>query len=110
MRWVIRLVECNGSVRPLQVHRSCWSNNVHFSVNDFQSTFALDISKNHQGGIDIGMTIVLALILLFLLRQFVLAIRFTFLEALNKESTLSSGMLGENQISLRILLGVNVTR
>ena len=32
--WVIKLVECNGSLRPLQVRRSCRSNHAHFSVDN----------------------------------------------------------------------------
>ena len=50
------------------------------------------------------------LIFFFLLRLFVLITGFTLSEALDEESTLMSGMLGENQISLVILLGVNVMR
>ena len=67
MRWVIGLVECNGSLRPLQITGCHRGDHVYFSVDDFQSTLTLNISENHQSGIDAGVTI----IALFLILDFV---------------------------------------
>ena len=61
---VIRLVECNGSLGPLQITGHRRSDHVHFSVDDFQSTLALNISKNHQGGIDLRVSVITVLFVL----------------------------------------------
>ena len=108
MCWMVRLVECDGSLGPLQVRR--WGDHVHFSVDDFQSTFALNISKNHQSGIDVGETIIFFFFILTLVRLLFLLIGLFFSELLDQESTLSSGVFGVNEITLFIFLGVDVTR
>ena len=64
MRWVIGLVERDGSLGPFQITWCRRSNHIHLSVDDFQSTFALNISKNHQGGIDLGVSIITVLLVL----------------------------------------------
>ena len=105
-----RMVERDGCLRPSPVcgrHRR--SDHIHFSVDNFQSTLALDISKNHQGGIDFGITIVFFFILVSV-RLFSLFIGLILSELLDQESTLSSGVFRINQITLFILLRVNVTR
>ena len=109
MRWVVGLVECYGSLRPFQVTRCRRSDHIHFSVNNFQSTFALNISKNHQGGIDLGIPIVTIFLVLNFVRLFFLIFGLLALKLLDQEPALSSGMLWVNKITLFILLGVDVT-
>ena len=109
VRRVIRLVECDGSLRPLQITGCCRSDHIHLTVNDFQSTFAFDISKNHQGGIDLGVSIVAIFLVLDSVRLFFLILGLLSLELLDQESALSSGMLWVNKITLLIFLGVDVT-
>ena len=109
MRRVIRLVECDGSLGPFQITWCRRSNHIHLSVDDFQSTFALNISKNHQGGIDSRVSVVTILFVLDLVRLLFLTFGLLALELLDQESTLSSGMFQVNEITLFIFLGVDVT-
>ena len=109
VRRVIGLVECDGSLRPLQVTGRRRGNHVHLTVNDFQSTFAFDISKNHQGGIDLGVSVVAIFLVLNPVRLFSLIFGLFALKLLDQEPALSSGMLWVNKITLFIFLGVDVT-
>ena len=104
MRWVIGLVERDGSLRPFQITWCCRSNHIHLSVDDFQSTFAFDISKNHQGGIDLGVSIVTVFLVLNSVRLFFLIFGLLALKLLDQEPALSSGMLWVNKITLFIFL------
>ena len=72
-------------------------------------TFAFNISKNHRCGIDIGKTIIILFLVLIFIRFFFLLTGLLFSELLYKDSALPSGMLGIDEISLFILLDVNVT-
>ena len=64
MSRVIVLVECNGSLGPSQITGCHRGDHVYFSVDDFQSTLTLNISENHQSGIDVGVTIIVPLLIL----------------------------------------------
>ena len=109
VRWVIGLVECDGSLRPLQITGRRRSDHVHFSVDDFQSTLALNISKNHQSGIhDVGLSIIVLFLILNFVRFFFLFFGLFLSELLDEEPTLSSGMFRVNEITLLIFFGVNV--
>src|SRR3954471_20593582 len=108
VRRVIRLVECDGSLRPLQITGCCRSNHIHLAVNDFQSTFAFNISKNHQGGIDLGVSIVTIFLVLNFVRLLFLIFGLFALKLLDQEPTLSSGMFRINEFTLFIFLYVNV--
>ena len=109
VRRVIRLVECDGRLRPLQIIGRCRSSHIHFSVYNFQSVFSLHISKNHQRGIDLWIFLVTVLLVLNLVRLFFFVLGLLPLELLYQESTLSSGMLRVNEVTLFIFLGVDVT-
>ena len=102
------MVERNASLRPLQITGCRQSNHVYFPVDNFQSTFALKISKNHQSGVDMRISF-LTVLLVFSLVRLLLVLRLFSLKLLDQESTLASGMLGIDNISLFILLDVNVT-
>ena len=69
VRWVIGLVECDGSLRPLQITGCHRSDHVHFSIDDFQSTFTLNVNENHQGGIHVGITIIILFLILTLVEK-----------------------------------------
>ena len=106
---MVRLVECDGCLRAFQVcGRRRRSDHIHFSIDNFQPTLALNISKNHDGGIDFGITVVFLFILIFV-RLFLLLTGLFFSELLDQESTLSSGMLRIGQITIFVLLRVDVT-
>ena len=109
MRRVVGLVERDGSLRPLQVAGCCRGNPIHFTVNDFQSTFAFDISKNHEGGIDLGVSAVAIFLVFDSVLLFLLIFGLFALKLLDQEPALSSGMLWLNEITLFIFLGVDVT-
>lgn len=94
MRWVIGLVECDGSLRPLQIAGCRWSNHIHLMVDNFQSTFAFNISKNHQGGIDLGVSIITVFLVLNFVRLLFLIFGLFALELLDQEPTLSSVCFG----------------
>ena len=108
--WMVRLVECDGSLGPLQITWCCRSNHVHFSVDNFQSTFALNISKNHQSGVDVGKTIIILFLILTLVRLIFLLIGLFLSELLDQETTLSSGVFRVNEIPLFIFFGMNMAR
>ena len=82
---------------------------MHFSVDNLQPTLALNISKNHEGGIEFGITIVFFFILVSV-RLLSFFTGLISLELLDQEPTLSSGMFRVNQIPLFVLLRVDVTR
>ena len=106
---MIGLVECDGSLRPFQITGCHQSNHIHLSVDNFQSTFAFNISKNHRGGIDLGVSIVTIFLVLNLFRLLFLILGLLALELLDQESTLSSGMFRANEITLFTFLGVDET-
>ena len=110
MCWVIRLVERDSSLGPFQVTWSRRSNHIHLSVDDFQSTFALNISKNHQGGIDLGVSIIAIFLVLNFVRLLFLIFGLLALKLLDQKPTLPTGMLWVNEFTLFIFLGVDVTR
>ena len=109
VRWVVGLVECYGSLRPFQVTRCRRSDHIHLSVNNFQSTFAFNIGKNHQSGIDLRVSVVTVFFVLDLVRLLFLTFGLLALELLDQESTLSSGMFRVNEITLFIFLCVDET-
>ena len=109
VRWVVGLVECYGSLRPFQVTRCRRSDHIHLSVNNFQSTFAFNIGKNHQSGIDLRVSVVTVFFVLDLVRLLFLTFGLLTLELLDQESTLSSGMFWVNEITLFIFLCVDET-
>ena len=93
---MVRLVECDGCLRPSQIGGLLRrGDHVHFSVDDLQSTLAFNISKNHQSGIDFGITIVFLFILIFV-RLFLLLTGLFFLELLACRGgcVLFAGVLG----------------
>ena len=65
---VIGLVERNGSLRPFQIAWCRRGDHIDLSVDHFQSTFALYVSKNHQGGIDMRVLSITVLLVLSLVR------------------------------------------
>ena len=110
MSRVIRLVECDGCLRPLQIICLCWGNHVNLSVNHFQSTSAFHICEDHQSGVDMRISSLTVLFVFGLVRLLLLVLRLFSLKLLDQESTLASGVLWVNDIPLFIFLCVNVTR
>lgn len=96
--WVLQIIGC------------CRSNHIYLTVNNLQSTFALNISKNHQGGIDLGVPIVTIFLVLNFVRLLFLIFGLLALKLLDQKPTLLSGMLWVNEFTLFIFLGVDVTR
>jgi len=88
VRKVIGLVECDGSLGSLQITGCCRSNHIHLTVNDFQSTLALNISKNHQGGIDLGVPIITIFLVLNFVRLLFLIFGLLALKLLDQKPTL----------------------
>ena len=110
MCWMVRVVECDGSLGPLQITGCCWSNHVYFSVNNFQPTYAFNISKNHQRGIDIGKTIIIFIPIPTSVRLLFLLLGLFLLELLDQDTTLSSGVFRVNDVPLFIFLGMNMAQ
>src|SRR4051812_5869516 len=109
VRWVIGLVECDGSLGPLQITGCCRSYHIHLMVDNFQSTFAFNMSKNLQGGIDLGVSVITIFLVLNFVQLLFLIFGLFALELLDQESTLSSGMFRVNEFTLFIFLCVDVT-
>ena len=110
MRWVIRLVERNGSLRPFQVIGCRRSDHVHFSVDDFQSTLVFNINKKYQSGIHVRITIIIFPFTLSLVCLLLLFLGLFLSELLDQEPTLSSGMLRVNEITFFVFFGVDMAR
>ena len=88
---VVRLIESYGSFLPPEVHRSCWNGHIQLSVDNIQSAFALDVSENHQSGIDYGVVSDFFFSAVLVRALFT---RLTLAELLNQQPALPSGMLG----------------
>src|SRR3954471_7656477 len=109
MSRMIGLVEGDGGLGPLQVMGCHRSDHVYFAIDDLQSTLTFDISENHQSGIDLGVFFTAIFPVFSFVRPFLFVLGLLPLELLHQESTLSSGMLRVNEISLFIFPRVNVT-
>ena len=105
---MVRLVESNGSLRPSQIVWCRRSDHIDLTVDHFQSTFALYISKNHQSGIHVRITIIIFAFTLSLVCLLLLFLGLFLSELLDQEPTLSSGVFRVNEITLFIFFGVNV--